>query len=316
MAHIFEVTNKFLATFLIVTTLFGCKNNTVSYFDQQPPSTVPELFAPSIVNTDNIELNVVFNYDNTEMFFSRIVDNSFVIHHSELINGEWSEIKPIKLYDNAVKVSVACDPTITKDGKTMYFLGVDPKLYNNDVTREELYTIPPDIYTAKKVDGKWGLASKVDFLVSTEYLETYPVVTSDGSLYFRSTRPNTHGGMQTYRAQYLGNEKFETPVIINTKTEKKELITYVSPDERYAITNGQGKFQISFNTNGEWTAPKEIPLKYEDNWRYYCPYMSSDGKYFFYSRRYNNPKIKGWGGVEKGEVYWVHSDVIFNTKSN
>lgn len=306
--------NKILLTFLILVTFFSCNNNTTSYFDQEPPSTVPKLFAPSIVNTDNIELNVVFNADNTEMFFSRIVDNSFIIHHSEWINGQWSAIKPLKMYDDEVFVSVACDPTITKDGKTMYFLGVDPTLYKDDVTREELYTIPPDIYKSKKVNGKWEVASKVDFSISTEYLETYPVVTADGSLYFRSNRPSNEGGMNTYRAQYLGNEKFATPVIIKTPTEKKELITYVSKEEQYAITNGQGKFQITFNENGEWTKPREIPLKYESNWRYYCPYMSSDGKYFFFSRKYNNPKKKGWAGVEKGEVYWVNADVLFHPK--
>lgn len=306
--------NKHLSIFLITVAFLSCKNNTVSYFDQEPPSTTPKLFAPAIVNTDNVELNVVFNADHTEMFFSRIVDNSFVIHHSELINGKWSNIKPIKMYADSVLVSVACDPTITKDGKTMYFLGVDPKLYTNNVTREELYAIPPDIYMSKKVNGKWELASKVDFTVSTTYFETYPVVVADGSLYFRSNRPSNEGGMNTYRAQYLGDENFEAAVIVNAKTKKKELISYVSPDEQYAITNGQGKFQITFNKNGEWTKPKEIPLEYESNWRYYCPYMSSDGKYFIYSRRYNNPEKKGWAGVEKGEVYWVKADILFNMK--
>ncbi|WP_299364340.1 hypothetical protein [Winogradskyella sp.] len=304
--------NKFLFVFLIIQVCFSCKNNTISYFYQEPPSTTPKLFAPSIVNTDSIELNVVFNHDHTEMFFSRIVDNSFVIHHSELINGKWSDIKPIAMYEDTVLVSVACDPTITNDGKTMYFLGVDPKRYKNDVTREELYAIPPDIYKSKKVNGKWELASKVDFSVSTEHFETYPVVTLDGSLYFRSNRPSDYGGMSTYRAQYLGNETFETPVMVNINTEGNELITYVSPDEQYAITNGQGKFQITFNDNGEWTKPKEVPLQYESNWRYYCPYMSSDGKYFIFSRRYNNPQKKGWAGVEKGEVYWVNADILFN----
>lgn len=306
--------NKFFSIILIATTFLSCKNNTVSYFDQQAPSTNPKLFAPSIVNTDSIELNVVFNYDNTEMFFSRIVDNSFLIHHSEFINGKWSDIKPIKMYHDSILVSVACDPTITKDGKTMYFLGVDPKLYKNDVSREELYRIPPDIYKSKKVNGKWQLASKVDFLVSTEYVETYPVVTADGSLYFRSNRPANEGRMNTYRAQYIGNEKFETPVIIKTNSEKKELISYVSPDEKYAITNGNGKFQISYNENGQWTKPKEIPLNYESNWKYYCPYMSPDGKYFMYSRKRNKPGTRGWAGVEKGEVYWVSAEVLFDAE--
>lgn len=306
--------NKYLSIFLISAIFVSCKNNTTSYFDQALPSKVPKLFAPTLVNTANIELNLVFNSDHTEMFFSRIVDSSFVIHHSELINGKWSDIEPIKMYDDSVLFSVACDPTITKDGKTMYFLGVDPKLYHNDVTREELYTIPPDIYKSKKVNGKWELASKVDSLVSTEYFETYPVVTKDGSLYFRSNRPSDVGGMNTYRAQYIGNQKFEEPVMVNTEAEKKELIVYISPDERYAITNSQGKFQVIFNDNGKWTKPKLIPLNYESNWRYYSPYMSSDGKYFIYSRRYNNPDKKGWAGVEKGEVYWVDADIIFNIK--
>ncbi len=306
--------NIYISFLLILISIFSCKSSNLSYFDTTLPSTKPLLFAPNLVNTDSVELNIVFNYDHTEMFFSRIVDNSFVIHHSERINGKWSDIKPIKMYDDDVLVSVACDPTISKDGKTMYFLGVDPKLYNNNVTREELYNIPPDIYKSRKVDGEWELASKVDFLISTKYFETYPVVTADGSLYFRSNRPSKKGGMQTYRAQYLGDGKFETPVVVNLKTENKELITYISPDERYAITNGQGKFQITFNENGKWTKPKEIPLNYESNWRYYCPYMSSDEKYFFYSRKYNNPNKKGWTGVEKGEVYWINANILFNKK--
>ena len=279
-----------------------------------PPSTTPELFAPTLVNTDAIELNVVFNPDHTEMFFSRIVDSSFVIHHSELINRKWSDIKPLQMYDDSVTVSVACDPTITQDGKTMYFLGVDPALYTTDVTREELYRIPPDIYQSKKVNGQWELATKVEFSVSTEYIETYPVVTADGSLYFRSNRPSDEGWMNTYRSQYLGNERFEAPVLINTNIEHKELIAYVSPDEQYAITNGHGKFQITFNKEGEWTIPREVPLDYDSSWRYYCPYMTPDSKYFIYSRKYNHPDKKGWAGVEKGEVYWVNSAILFDEK--
>ena len=316
ITNILKNTCSYIFILLPALIFFSCQSSKFSYFDKNPPSKTPVLFASNTVNTDSIELNVVFNYDHTEMFFSRIVHNSFVIHHSEYINGEWSEIKPIKMYTDDVLVSVACDPTIAKGGKTMYFLGVDPKYYDNKVTREELYVIPPDIYMSNKVNGKWGLASKLDFSISTEYIETYPVVTADGSLYFRSNRPNTKGGMQTYRAQYLGDGKFETPVVINLNTDQKELITYVSPDEQYAITNGQGKFQITFKENGKWIKPREIPLKYERDWRYYCPYMSSDGKYFIYSRRYNNPDKKGWAGAEKGEVYWVDAAILFDVKKN
>ncbi len=311
------VNKTYRSLFLLLSTIsfLSCKSESVSYFDQAPPSTIPELFAPNIINTDSIELNVVFNSDHTELFFSRIIDNSFIIHHSELKNGQWSAIKPIQLFDD-VLVSIACDPTISKDGKTMYFLGVDPKLYKKDYTPEELYKIPPDIYQSKKVNGKWQLATKVGFSVSTEFFETYPVVTSDGSLYFKSNRPSANGGMNTYRTQFLGNGKFDMPKLIDFKTKNKKLITYVSPDEHYAITNGQGKFQISYNINGRWSNPIEIPLTYEPHWRYYAPYMTSDGKYFIFSRRYNKPNTKGWAGVKKGEVYWVKADFIKKLKPN
>ena len=35
--------------------------------------------------------------------------------------------------------------------------------YKNDVTRELLYRIPPDIYRSEKVNGDWSRATKVDF---------------------------------------------------------------------------------------------------------------------------------------------------------
>lgn len=85
--YVRRVRYKFLSIFLIIIALYSCKNNTVSHFNHETLSIIPELSAPSIVKTDRIELNVVFNYGITEMFFSRIVDNSFVIQHSELING-------------------------------------------------------------------------------------------------------------------------------------------------------------------------------------------------------------------------------------
>lgn len=304
--------NSNLSLILLSIVLYNCKSYKPSYFDQPLPSTTPELFAPNWVNTDSIELNVVFNHDHTEMFFSRIVNKSFVIHHSELINGKWSEVKPISMYESKVLVSVACDPTITKDGKTMYFLGVDPKLYKNDISPEKLYKIPPDIYRSKKVNGNWQLATKVNFSISTEYIETYPVVTDDGSLYFKSNRPSASGGMQTYRAQYLGNDQFDAPKLVDLKTKEKELITYISADEKVAITNGQGKFQVTFNRDGKWTTPKEIMLNYEPNWRYYAPYMSSDNNYFIFSRRQNTADKKGWGGVQKGEVFWVDADIFLD----
>ena len=83
----------------------------------------------------------------------------------------------------------------------------------------------------------------------------------------------------------------------------------------YTDENG---FAVSFKENNKWQTPIYFnlgePLNKE--WIYYCPYMSPDGKYFFFSRRYSNPPESGWKGVTKGEVYWVNASSILILKNN
>ena len=80
--------------------LLSCKqtNFNQQYLDKSLPTTIPKVFAPSIVNTDSIEINTVFNSDFTEMFFTRIINKKFVIHHSELVEGNWNLPKPIQMF--------------------------------------------------------------------------------------------------------------------------------------------------------------------------------------------------------------------------
>jgi hypothetical protein len=287
-------------------------NMNQSFLHQEPPQTIPKLFAPSIVNTDSIEINTVFNSTFTELFFTRIINKKFIIHHSELIDGNWSQPKPIQMFAEHEKESVAIDPSIAQDGNIMYFLGISPE--------DHAKKSKPDIYKSQKIEGKWQLATKVGYPISTqEYTESYPVVVADGSLYFISNRPGGLGKGDIYRAQYLGNGKFDTPVNIGPEvnSENGERSTYVSPDESFLITantyTDKKGFAVSFKKNGKWQRPTLFNLgeTVDEDWIYYCPYMSPDNNYFFFSKRYSSPLNSGWKGVSKGEVYWVNSDEVF-----
>jgi len=294
--------------------LISCKktHSIQQYLDQMPPTAIPKLFAPSIVNTDSIEINTVFNSSFTEMFFTRIINKKFVIHHAELVEGIWNLPKPIQMFTDQEKESVAIDPSISQDGNTMYFLGISPE----DLLKKS----KPDIYTSQKIDGKWQLATKVGYPISTqEYAESYPVVVADGSLYFTSDRPDSLGKRDIYRAQYLGDGKFDSPINIGPEvnSEKGERSTYVSPDESFLITvntyTDEKGFAVSFKKNGKWQKPTYFNLgeKTNEDWIYFCPYMSPDNNYFFFSKRYSSPPNSGWKGVTKGEVYWVDSHEVF-----
>jgi len=272
---------------------------------------MPQLFMPDLVNTEHIELNGVFNADLTEFFFTRIVDESFVIHHMERIDGKWSAPEPIQLFPDRSIVSTAVDMSITRDGKTMYFLGEYP------IPGLEKST--EDIYKSQKTDGKWQLATRVPYPISTdEYTESYPVVVADGSLYFESDRPGGMGKQDIYRAQYLGNGKFDDPVnigsVVNTREGSGD--TFVAPDESYLIVNRWGTEQpglyLSFRKDDAWQTPIYLDEPINSEWTDFCPFVTWDNKYFFFSRRYSDPPESGWAGVVKGEVYWVDARVLFD----
>ena len=291
---------------IIVIIIQSCKSD-INYLDQQMPNQKPIKFAPSIVNTQAIEINTVFNSSYTEMFFTRIIGKRFIIHHSELKNGKWSSPKPIQMFKEQNKESVAIDPSVTLDGNTMYFLGVSPE--------DRVKKAKPDIYKSEKVNGKWQIATKVGYPISTdEYAESYPVVVADGSIYFTSDRPGGKGKRDIYRAQYLGNGKFDIPKSIGMplNTEDNQRSTYVTPDETILITgntysNKKG-FAISYYKNNKWQDPTYLDIgeTLDKDWIYFCPYLSPDGKYLFFSKRYSYPPDSGWKGVTDGEVYWVN----------
>lgn len=292
----------FKISFLWFVLITSCRNSQV-HLNFELPGNKPQLIAPNFINTDSVEINVVFNNAMDECFFMRIVNKHFLIFHTELKQKKWSKPEPIYMF-NKDSISHAIDMTLTQDGKTMYFLGVSPR----DIVDKN----PPDIYKSVKINGKWQKATKVAHPVSTdEYVESYPVVVADGSLYFTSNRPDGIGGRDIYRAQFKENGTFEKPENLGPpiSTIENDGTTYVSPDEQFLVTtpkNSKG-FHISYKRDNKWQPLKflDVGIEFEDGWVYMCPYVSPDRKHLIYSRRYNNPNDKSWNGVEKGEVYWV-----------
>jgi len=79
------------------------------------PGRTPELFAPGVVNTDGVEINLVFNRDGTELFFARTVDKVFFIYTSRLVDGAWTAPERLDLYPEGVR-GEAVDMALSPDG--------------------------------------------------------------------------------------------------------------------------------------------------------------------------------------------------------
>lgn len=278
------------------------------YLGQSPPGTTPERFAPGVVSTDAIELNGVFTPDGREFFFTRIVDRVDTIHRSTFAGGAWSRPAPLILFPDAAK-AVAVDMSVSRDGHELYFLGEHP----HEHAREKP---GPDIWVSRRVDGAWSTATVVPPPVSTPHSEIYPVVVGDGSLYFTSDRPGGLGRSDVYRAQRQPDGTFAEPVNLGPpiNTEHSEGDTFVAPDEAYLIVAssrpggfGQSDLHVSFRQpDGSWGELVNLGETINSDQTDYCPMVTPDGKYLFYSRRWGAT----WAETTAGDVLWVDARVL------
>jgi len=282
-----------------------------AYLGQEPPGLTPVLFAPGLVNTDAIELNGVVAPGGREFLFTRRIGEVFTLHHSVMEDGEWSVPPPLLLYpgrENAMAVDMAC----SVDGQRLYWLGRH---------ESELFPGEPglDLWVSNRIKGDWSTASILPLPITTEAMESYPCVVADGSLYFSSDRPGSLGGADIYRAQRLADGNFAEPVNLGSpiNSEHSEGDTYVAPDESYLILTsgrpgglGSGDLYISFRAaDGSWGEPVSLGETINSEYTDFCPMVTPDGEYFFFSRRVVEPGT-GWDGVRECSVYWVSAKVL------
>lgn len=279
------------------------------YLGQPPPGEKPVPFAPGLVNTDAVELNSVFTPDGREFFFTRSVGGVLTIFHSELGESGWSAPRPLILHPDGDQ-EMAVDMAVSPDGNELYFLGDDP---------DERPSGEPglDLWVSRRVDGRWAQASLVPPPVRTPSEEIYATVVADGSLYFSSNRPGAAGGRNDlYRAQRISADGFAEPVRVGAPISSTAGVgdTFVASDETYMVFAsrrsprlGRGDLFVSFRLPDEsWSEPLSLGAPINTAEHEYCPMMSPDGAYLFFSRRYGDT----WETTTGGDVFWVDARVL------
>ena len=103
-----------------------------------------------------------------------------------------------------------------------------------------------------------------------------------------------------------GNGVFLSPEILpkEINTDRYEADVFVAPDESYLIFCairrdglGRGDLYISFkDENGNWTQAKNMGTAINSENHELCPFVSRDGKYFFYT--------------SNQDIYWVSTEIF------
>jgi Tol biopolymer transport system component len=240
----------------------------------------PKVFAPGIISTDSSEFGSAFSPDGNSFYFARTSNKRSNIFFSRRTQDGWSV--PVHAEFSNPNYSDA-DPAFSPDG-SLYFISARPSS-NMDTTNDY------DIWKVVQSSAGWAQPINVTELNSPEN-ELYVSFTSKGDVCFASARKGGYGEEDIYISKSAGN-KFLSPVNAgpSVNSGKSEYDPFINADGSAIIFTssgrddslGKGDLYWTARAHGEWMTAVHLDHVVNTAARDYCPYVTRDGKMFFYS---------------------------------
>lgn len=261
---------------------------------QDEPGLQPQVFAPEVVSTARYELNSVFSPDGKEFYFSTGGPGSEKIMFMKLENNQWAEPQ-VALFSDEYG---SCDPNFSPDGNRLYFISNRP-LEGSGPGKDY------DIWFVERTESGWSDPQSVGEPINSYSDEYYVSFSNEGTMYFASSRVDSEGSSDIYRARLVAGHYTEPENLgdsINSRYMEHD--PFIAPDESYILFTsvgrpdgyGEGDIYISFRKDGSWTEAQNLGESINSSSYDYCPIISHDGKFFFYT--------------SQGDIYWVDSAII------
>ncbi len=294
---------------VFITPLISQENFPVlkgPYLGQKPPGMIPEIFAADIISTQKNEINSVFTPDGTEFYFSIFnPGKGYTIMVMKEENSEWTKPQVAPFSGKYSEV----DMFITRDGNQFYYISKRPLKKNG--SRSAGY----QVWVMERQNQGWSTPKNLGPSINSGDRQLYPTLTRNGTIYFGSNREG-YGGADIFKSQYLDGKYTEPENLGDSiNTEYNETDVFVAPDEGYIIFTssdrpdgfGGGDHYISFRkADGSWTKSKNMGEKFNTSSSEFCPMLSQDGKYFFFTS----------GRKGSDDIYWVDASVILEFRPN
>jgi len=221
--------------------------------------TISNILQIKELNSKYHDGSVSISQDGSTMYFTSdsFRENSFEkdkasklklgknnIFSAKFINGKWDEITSLPF--NSKDYSSG-NPSISKDGKTLYFSSNRP----GSVGGVDIWKV------AISETGSYGSPENLGKSVNTEGNESFPFITSDNVLYFSSDAKQGLGAMDVYKIDLTTNSAAKNlgkPV----NSEKDDFAFTINENKNIAF--------VASNRNGNDDIFKLIPIcNYEVN---------------------------------------------------
>jgi Tol biopolymer transport system component len=274
---------------------------------------VPEIFAPGILSAGYSEIKAVFSPDGREIYYQLWGVPFPVICTMKEKDGRWTQPEVASFSGQIIE-----GYNISPDGKKMFITS----RRSLDGKGEPLETWR--VWVTEKTGAGWG---ELEVLKPSIY--GYPAVAENGNLYLATG--------DIWISEYVNGDYTEMKKLgdsINTEEFYEEDL-YIAPDESYLLfcrrDDGFGSWDIfvSFRKeDGSWTEAKNMGEKINTSVSEVYPFVSPDGKYFFFSGRRTTHKeysetpltyeekirILNGPGNGNADIYWVDAKIIEELK--
>ena len=286
---------------MLVTILSNCTRQSDfpvlegPYLGQKPPGMKPEIFAEGIISTDSMEGCSWFSEDNSFFLFVRRGSGIMIM---EQVNGIWSIPKNVTFHVD----DCDWDFSLSQDSRFLYVASLRP----DDPDQEILEYCR--IWKVERRSNIWFEPELLPYPVNTGQHDSHPSVSNNGTLYFFSYRDGGYGKGDLYKSELVHGQYKKVKnlgKVLNTSSMEGD--PFIAPDQSYIIycsykEGGLGgcDIYISFNIDGEWSVPLNLGDKINTNKDEWMPYITPDGKYFFYTSDITGGR----------DIYWVDAKVI------
>ena len=247
-----------------------------------PPDSGSLTFLPGIVSIDSFDFNACFAPDGKSFYFSRNMNGFTKVFVTNYTGGNWGTPQPMPF--SLTNYSDA-DPAFSPDGK-LYFISDRPANPSDTTPDYDIW------YSSPQANGDWSAPVNVR-RVNSDSNEYYVSFTGNGHMYFGSSRPGGFGQEDIYVSKLVKGE-YTKPVNLGPaiNTSKAEFDPFISAEENllfFASSNRDGGFggadlycSVRDKSN-KWRKAANLGKNINTNTRDFCPYISADGKYFFFS---------------------------------
>jgi len=261
------------------------------YLGQKLPGTKPVIFAPGLVtNRNTTDRDICFTSDLKTLYFTK----DWKI--KEIKQGEKGWIEPKNLFSGKY---LEAEGFLSPDEKKIFFISRRPVGQSAGPESWE-------IWTSLKTAAGWNTPQLLGDPFKGCYYTTF---TRDYVMYY------TGKGNDIYYSRFLKGS-FGKPVKLSNavNTAKDEYNSFIAPDETYLIFSsmglkdhyGGGDLYISFRKeNGAWSKAVNMGPAVNTSSHEYCPSVSPDGKYIFFSSN----KLGN-----KDDVYWMDAIILKQLK--